>query len=203
MFELTRHNLYVRLFCSLLLAILVNIGFAHAQNDASNTDHAIQLIVATADSVLKANNVQGYRLNFAYDYPVRIKLVERLFFMGYKVYDNQAENPDIITINVDTRLTYRFKGGRNESTRIVAGNIGITLTQSDGSIIATHLRQINESHVVTAKPVDLDDGIWPMVQFANIEDGGRKKGIKRIMEPALIVTSAAVTIFLLFNVRSQ
>lgn len=204
MIELPQYKTYVRFLCGLMLTMIVHTGSAKAQTVTTNTDHAIRLIAAAADSVLKANNVQGYRLNFAYDYPVRIKLVERLFFMGHRIYEIPTENAEITTLNVDARLTYRFiGGGKDESTRTAVGTIGITLTQVDGSITATHVRQINESHPVMAKPGELDDGVWPMVSFASIEDGGRKKRLKRILEPALIVTTAAVTIFLLFNVRTQ
>lgn len=203
MTEMPRYKTYVSYLCGLMLIMFAHTGSANAQGVTTNTDHAMRLIAAAADSVLKASNVQGYRLSFDYDYPVRIKLIERLFFMGHKVYENTTENTEIATLNVDARLTYRFIGDKNESTRTVVGTIGITLTQSDGSITATYVRQIDERHPVMAKPGDLDDGVWPMVSFASIEYGGRRKVIKRILEPALIVTTAAVTIFLLFNVRSQ
>ncbi len=184
--------------------MIVHVECAKAQTVTTNTDHAIRLIAAAADSVLKVNNVQGYRLNFGYAFPVRIKLVERLFFLGYRVYDTPTENAEITTLNVDALLTYRFiDGGKNESTRTVVGTIGITLTQSDGSITATHVSHINERQSVMAKPSDLNDGVWPMVAFASIDEGGRKRVIKRILEPALLVSTVAVTIFLLFNVRSQ
>jgi hypothetical protein len=62
---------------------------------------------------------------------------------------------------------------------------------------------VNVSEPIKANAVDLDDGTWTMVSFASIENKGRRKSIKRILEPALIITTAAITIFLLFNVRSQ
>jgi len=204
MTKLPRHTKLISFLGCLMLTALIFVNSANAQLVTTNSDHAVGLMVATADSVMKANGVQGFRLDFAYATPIRLKLIQGLLNVGYRVYDVPTEAAEIITLNVDPLLTYRYMGGgKRESTRSIVGSIGITLTQNDGNISATHVSRINERHPVKAKPSDLDDGVWQMVAFASIDDGGRRSALKRIMEPALIITTAAVTIFLLFNVRSQ
>jgi len=204
MTKLPRHTKLISFLGCLMLTALIFVNSANAQLVTTNSDHAVGLMVATADSVMKANGVQGFRLDFAYATPIRLKLIQGLLNVGYRVYDVPTEAAEIITLNVDPLLTYRYMGGgKRESTRSIVGSIGITLTQNDGNISATHVSRIYERHPVKAKPSDLDDGVWQMVAFASIDDGGRRSALKRIMEPALIITTAAVTIFLLFNVRSQ
>ncbi len=200
---LPRYMRSISIAGSLLLVLLSMTVGAKAQA-TSNTDHAVGLMVAAADSVLKANGVQGFKLDFAYATPVRLKIIQNLLDLGYRVYEMPTETAEITTLNIDPLMTYRYiKGGKNESTRSVIGTIGVTLTRRDGSVIATHVRRVDERQRVTARPGELDDSTWQMVSFASIDDSGRRRGIKRILEPALIATAAAVTIILLFNVRSQ
>jgi len=204
MTKLPRHTVLISFLGGLLLTALTFANYAKAQIVTTNSDHAVGLMVATADSVLKANGVQGFKLDFAYATPVRLKLIQGLLDLGYRVFEMPTETAEITALSVDPLLTYRYiREGKKESTRSIVGSIGVTLTQRDGSVTATHVSRINERHLVMAKPGELDDGVWQMVSFASIDDGGRRSGLKRVMEPALIITAVAVTIFLLFNVRSQ
>jgi hypothetical protein len=188
----------------MLVSALSCVISVSAQSIQSNTDHAVELMANTADSVLKANGIKIVKLDAAYAAPVRFKLLQKLLDLGYTVYDTTADVTDVTAMNIDPLLTYRFTaGGNNESIRSVMGTIGVSLTRTDGSIVATHVNRINIKQPVSAKSTDLDDGTWSMVAFASVDNGGRRISIKRILEPALIVTTAAVTIFLLFNVRSQ
>jgi hypothetical protein len=187
-----------------LLCLLSLASGARAQSVATNADHAVERMAAVADSVLKSNGLVNIELDFVYAAPVRLKLIQRLLDMGYRVYDSSVSQPEAPTVRVDPMLTYRYIGSsKGESIRHVNGTIGIALTRKDGSVVATHVEHVSEMQSIKAKASDLDDGVWPMVAFASIENGGRRKNIKRLMEPTLIVTAAAVTVFLLFNVRSQ
>ncbi len=204
MTKLPRHSKLILVLGGLILTVLLFVNSAKAQLVTTNSDHAVGLMVATADSVLKANGVQGFKLEFAYATPIRLKLIQGLLNAGYRVYDMPTETAEIITLTIDPLLTYRYMdGGKRESIRSIVGSIGITLSRNDGSVTTTHVNRINERHPVNSKSNDLDDGVWQMVSFASVDDGGRRSDLKRIMEPALIITTAAVTIFLLFNVRSQ
>lgn len=203
MIVLSRWHRVIR-FCTGVLFITLGATFGVRAQVGSNTDHAIGLIVTTADSVLKSNGVQGFKLDFTSPVPVRLKLIQRLMDLGYRVYEMPTETAEITTLTVDPTITYRYvDGGRSGSSRRVDGTIGITLSRRDGSVTAAHSERIDDRHPVTARPSDLDDGSWPMAAFASIDDGGRRRGLKRLLEPALIVSAVAITVYLLFNVRSQ
>jgi hypothetical protein len=202
--NLRRQTIPNGIWVGLLLCLLSIASGAKAQTVATNADHAVERMAIVADFVLKSNGLVNIELDFMYAAPVRLKLIQKLLDMGFSVYDSSAAQPETSTLKVDPMLTYRYIGtSKGESIRQVIGTIGITLTRKDGSVVATHVEKISEMQTIKAKASDLDDGVWPMVAFASIENGGRQKNIKRLMEPALIVTAAAVTVFLLFNVRSQ
>lgn len=204
MTNLERLTKYICLSGIMMVSSLSFPVIAYAQTANTNTDHAVELIIANADSVLKANGVQAFKLDFTYAVTVRYKLLQRMVDLGYTVYNTPAETSAMISLHVDPLLTYRLvTSGNGQSIRTTNGTIGISLTRADGSIIATHVEHVNVSEPLKANAGDLDDGTWTMVSFASIENKGRRKSIKRILEPALIITTAAITIFLLFNVRSQ
>lgn len=189
---------------SLVLTVCSAPALTLGQGAVSNTDHAVAMMVAEADSVLKANQTQGFRIGFSQPTSVRLKLIDALIALGYRIYEMPTETTEITTVTIDPALMYRFTStGKSMGIRNVDGTIGITLTQRDGSVMATHLAEVRVSESVTSNAADLDDGLWPMVTFVNIEDSRRRRGIKRILEPALLISTVAVTVFLLFNVRSQ
>jgi hypothetical protein len=199
--RLTKFILFlgIVMFSTLSFSVYVN-----AQVVNTNTDHAVTLLIATADSVLKANGVKAFKLDFAHAEPVRLMLLQKMVNLGYQVYNSPAESSAMTVLFVDPLLIYRLESrGKGQSIRTTTGTIGISLTRADGSVIATHVERVSETQPISANAGDLDDGTWTMVSFVSIENGGRRKSIKRIIEPALIITTAAVTIFLLFNVRSQ
>jgi hypothetical protein len=188
---------------SVFIVLFLAATCSNAQS-VTNTDHAVNVIVMSADSVLKSNGVQGFKLEFGHPTPIRIKLIKGLMDLGYRVYEMPTETTEITTLTVDPLLTYRYvNGGRSGSNRIVDGTIAVTLTRRDGSVVATNVDRIEIIEPVNSKPSDLEDGVWPMASFASIDDGGRRRSVKRILEPALIISTVAVTVFLLFNVRSQ
>lgn len=197
----------LRIFKTFASIAIILLGLhipTQGQPVVSNTDHAISVIVQQVDSVLKANQVQGFKLSFSQPTPVRLKLIEALIARGYRVYEMPTEMAEITTLTIDPMLVYRYVGtGKGSGSRSAKGTVGITLTRIDGSVVDTQLSRIDVNDSVMVGSDALDDGLWPMVAFASIEGSGRRSRFKRVLEPAIIVTTVAVTVFLLFNVRSQ
>lgn len=194
----------VFIFSALVITVMSTAFPVFGQTAVSNTDHAISIIVSKADSVLRANDTMGFRVGFSQPAAVRLKLIDALLEKGFRIYEMPTETTEITTVTIDPMLVYRYLGsGKSNGIRNAEGSVGITLTRRDGSVIATHLAQVQVSESVSFKADALDDGLWPMVAFASIEQGGRKRTFKRILEPALLISTVAVTVFLLFNVRSQ
>lgn len=192
------------MFSGLLLTFMGSVIPAFGQSAVSNTDHALEIIVSRADSMLRANNIQGFRIDFSHPTAVRLKLIDALLERGYRIYEMPTETTEITTLSIDPMLVYRYAAtSRSSGIRNVEGSVGITLIRRDGSVIGTHLAQIETSETVNVSAVALDDGLWPMAAFASIGQVGRKRTLKRILEPALLITTVGVTVFLLFNVRSQ
>ena len=83
-------------------------NYTQAQNVQTNTDFAVELLAAKADSVLKSNGVQGFRLDFSPPTPVRLKLVQRLLSSGFRVYELPTETAEVTTMVIDHLLTFRY-----------------------------------------------------------------------------------------------
>ena len=175
-----------------------------AQGARTNTDFALELIASKADSLLAANAQPSLTLVFEAPRPVRLRLVDDLIKRGYRVHDSIADSLPSIRLLVDPQIRFRYeKLDRKTALRGADGTISLELKRGDGQILAAQVLYVNFEERVTQRTDELDDGLWPMASFASIEKKTRKRGVERILEPSLIITAVSVTIFLLFNVRSQ
>jgi uncharacterized phage protein gp47/JayE len=110
--------------------------------------------------------------------------------------------------------TYRFRVqvstqnmlvriNQNHFTRELNGAVGITITNVDGLIIDSMTFNINASDTISRNHVNAVQTEWSPSKFSEISSRRFYARIQRFVEPVLITSAVATTVYLLYNIRSQ
>jgi hypothetical protein len=92
---------------------------------------------------------------------------------------------------------------KHDYSRVIKGDIGITITNNDGLIIDSVTFNINEVDTILSKHIDDVQSDWGPSQFSEITSRRFYARIQRFIEPVLITSAVATTVYLLYNIRSQ
>ncbi len=201
------------LFFLIINVFLVSLA-AYGQNDYITPIPTNEEVVAdeTARLLLKHMNEKsaGPDFNAGISRPVYLdvavparvhaRLQSNLLGEGVRV----AADPDgyqSIRIQWDAdNILEELRGGI--SRRIIRVDLYFSLLDADREIQKTWESSFVWEDEIPADQVALLEGSWEAAAFHEKKEAGRRTFIRRIAEPAVITGAVAVTIYLLYNVRS-
>jgi hypothetical protein len=202
MIKLIRLISIATIFCISFLTLCSEDSIA--QSSDTNTRWMIKEMVYALDSILKADQVKNLIIEFNAPNEVNTLLKAELIRSGYILFDDPNDGTSVYKLKLMPNLVVLYnKTSRNEGLRAMKGSVSVQLTHPFGALVISDLLEINESQKIRGDITDFEDGLWTMSKFSDIKTSRRSESFKRILEPVLIITSIAVTVFLLFNVRTQ
>lgn len=191
-------------FCRAL--VLVGLGWfvtasAVAQNIPTNAEILQAAMAASVDSVAMGQKSQRIYIETSLPPDVRASLQSDLLERGYRL--SASADSSAWSLRFEPMVRFRYeRTSKRAGARTADGHISMTLIAPDGNIMASKAVPVAYADVVGPDPDALDDGTWAWSAFSEVERG-RRGFFRKIAEPALIASAVSVTIYLLFNVRSQ
>jgi len=155
----------------------------HSEGDrfANQQNYALVLDLATNDALQSLQSI--------------------LTAAGVGLTTNFSESDQLkILVKTDNRLT---RINRNEYERNIQGTVGITIVELDGLIkdsITFHISEV-DTILRTERPFMVSD--WQPSHFNEIGSRRFYSRVQRFVEPILITSAVATTVYLLYNIRSQ
>lgn len=192
------------LFIIFSYSALAEHGDLRAQSKESNTRWIIQDVAIRIDSLLKKYDENRFYLEMNVPEPVLTQLKSELLQRKYILLDQQGDGIIGKKLKIEPNLFLSYKKmSKKEGQRLLKANISIQLINENGVIQLSEWIEYNNSQIIGTDFQSYEDNIWEMSRFKEIKAGKRSDHFKKVMEPTLIISTIAVTIFLLFNVRSQ
>lgn len=106
----------------------------------------------------------------------------------------------ILKLNIITDNTFK-KLSKKYGQRLINGSLTATLVDTAGTIEGMERYKINYEDTLLNKKVNSVTDNWNETQF--VESPQKRPVWHRVIQPALLLASIGVTIFLLFNVRGH
>lgn len=176
-------------------------GSLQAQSVRSNAEILRGVMASAVDSVASGQKSARMYIDTALPAGVRAALQSDLIARGYHLV--AAADSSALRLRFEPMVRFRYeRTSKRTGARTADGHISLTLVAGDESIVASKAVPVAHADVVGTDLTALDDATWSWAAFSEVEQG-RRGFFRRIAEPALIASVVTVTIFLLFNVRSQ
>ena len=194
------------IFCSVCLFILALLGSGglRAQSIETNTRWVIREVVPQIDSLLQNKQSRVFHLEMNAPELVLSLLKSELIRRGYSLIDDPSRDLMVKKLKIDPVLFLSFqKSSKKEGIRVLSANLSIQLSDQKGVIEFSEWIEHSASQSITNKYHSYEDDIWEMSRFKEVKTGKKSDQFRRVMEPVLIITTIAITVFLLFNVRTQ
>jgi hypothetical protein len=197
-----KHTL--RLWMITFLFILNGTGEAFAQLEVSNTRWVVREMVQQVDSILTTHNIKSFYIDIKAPESVVALIKAELLLKKYVLFDIQNDNTSIQKLSIEPILNVSYqKTSRKEALRTLKGNLSIQIVNSEGILEVSEVVGLFHTQKIRGDHRTFEDNMWEMSRFKEVINTRRSEQFKRVLEPALIISSIAVTVFLLFNVRTQ
>lgn len=92
---------------------------------------------------------------------------------------------------------------KNDYSREIKGSVGITITNSGGLILDSVTFSFHAVDTIPSGYINQVQSDWGPSQFSEITSRRFYSRIQRFVEPVLITSAVATTVYLLYNIRSQ
>ena len=177
-------------------------------NEAIAADETVRLMLewVDADGVLHPPGPETRRipgpvyLDMAVPASVRARIHSGLVEGGMRVAADREQYHTIrIQWQPDNILEIQRRG---VSRRIIRSELYFSWLDADREIQKTWESSFSREDEIPREYVASVTGTWPPAAFQQESDSGRRTFLRRIAEPAVITGAIAVTIYLLYNVRS-
>lgn len=133
--------------------------------------------------------------------PLKARLVSGLIESGRQI---RLDEGDGERIRLDWTTSNQLERiDRDSAKRRLTGSLTIYHLSGDQTVLDTEVVPFTYEDEVDAGGAEELAGNWPAERFRVIEMDKRPGLWRRIAEPAVVIAATGVTIFLLYNVRSQ
>jgi hypothetical protein len=105
-----------------------------------------------------------------------------------------------VQVNSENRLT---RINRNYYERSIQGTVGLTISESNGLIKDSITFRISETDTIHISNRFILESDWEPSHFSEIGSRRFYSRIQKFVEPVLITSAVATTVYLLYNIRSQ
>lgn len=92
---------------------------------------------------------------------------------------------------------------KKDYSREIKGSVGITITNSGGLILDSVSFNFHALDTIPSGYINQVQSDWGPTQFSEITSRRFYSRIQRFVEPVLITSAVATTVYLLYNIRSQ
>lgn len=133
---------------------------------------------------------------------VHADVAAALLARGHTVLASTESGHPALQIDISTQFTY-FRIRKKTGERTLQGTLTYARVSPAGEIIFARNIPLDYQDRVQTYHEDLVRGDWSAAAFSRMDNRGRQRFLKRVAEPALISGVVALTVYLLFNVRSQ
>lgn len=128
-------------------------------------------------------------------------LLSALLDDGKELKHSHGDHP-VISVGLESNHYFQVTG-RKEARRELNISINLSKTDAEQNIVDSKRLEISFEDTVPTENHDKLTGMHDVYQFNNVSYTGSGRFLRRIAEPALITTATAITIYLLYNVRSR
>ena len=189
-----------------LLLIVTGLGIALpvCAQPVTNLEAYQQLAVRCLHDV--PDTLQAFRLAAPPRMPyLRSALVDYWTHEGHTLFlaDSTAQTTSpmpLIRYAIEEASVTYARAGRRRFQRTVTLGLRYTLTTADGQVLLDdRCRDTFTDTIRRARRLDIESAAYPETQAEPPQAGW----IRRYLEPALIATATAVTVYLFFNLRSR
>ncbi len=193
------------IFCSgFFILALLGSGGLHAQSMETNTRWVIREVMPQIDSLLQIKQAKVFHLEMNAPELVLSLLKSELIQRGYSLIDDPSPELMAKKLTIDPVLFLSFqKRSKNEAIRELRANLSIQLSDPKGVIEFSEWIEHSASQVIVNNYQSYQDDLWEMSRFKEVKSRKKSDQFRRVMEPVLILSTIAITVFLLFNVRTQ
>ena len=183
-----------------VMAVSVSAQPSVAQsNSESNERVLIKVLASELRDLPKSSEQPPYFLDIRAPRSISIMLVEQLVNSGFSM-SAEAEGAYKLTIVPETGFQIE-KTSRKQAFRRLTGNISWQITDTDNGIIAAGSGEPSYKDTIAVEQIETFDSNWKPAKNQATTESGKRKGWRKLVQPALIVAAAGTTVFLLFNVR--
>ncbi|MCA1802396.1 MAG: hypothetical protein LC662_08055 [Rhodothermaceae bacterium] len=133
--------------------------------------------------------------------PLKARLVSRLINSGRQISIDEGDGERIRMEWTTSNRLERIDG--NTARRKLEGSVSVYLISGDQTVLGTEVIPFNYEDSVDAADAESLAGNWTAERFRLVEMEKRPGLWRRIAEPAVVIVATGVTVFLLYNVRSQ
>lgn len=133
--------------------------------------------------------------------PLKARLVSGLIASGREILLDEGEGE---RIRLEWTTSNQLKRiDRHTAKRELTGNLAIYHLSGEQTVLGAEVVPFTYEDEVDADSAEELAGSWPAGRFRVIDLEKRPGLWRRIAEPAVVIAATGVTIFLLYNVRSQ
>jgi hypothetical protein len=133
--------------------------------------------------------------------PLKARLVSRLINSGRQI---SIDDGDGERIRMEWTTSNRLERiDRHTAGRVLEGSVSLYLISGDQTVLATEVVPFHYEDTVDADGAEMLAGNWTAERFRVVKMEKRPGLWRRIAEPAVVIAATGVTVFLLYNVRSQ
>jgi hypothetical protein len=176
-------------------------------NEEIAADETVRVILEwmDADGVLHPGSEhtdiipQPVFLDMAVPAGVRSRIHAGLIAGGMRI---AADREGYHAIRIQWEPRNELTEGRSMSHRIIRSDLFFAWVDADREIQKTWQSSFFREDEIPTDLAGQVAGSWPPAAFQDTRQSGRRSFFRRIAEPAVITGAIAVTIYLLYNVRS-
>lgn len=133
--------------------------------------------------------------------PLKARLVSRLINSGRQISIDEGDGE---RIRMEWTTSNRLERiDRHTARRKLEGSVSVYLIAGDQTVLGTEVIPFNYEDSVDAAGAETLAGNWTAERFRVVGMEKRTALWRRIAEPAVVIAATGVTVFLLYNVRSQ
>lgn len=133
--------------------------------------------------------------------PLKARLVARLINSGRQISIDEGDGERIRMEWTTSNSLERID--RHTARRKLEGSVSLYLISGDQTVLGTEVIPFNYEDTVDADGAEMLAGNWTAERFRAVGMEKRPGLWRRIAEPAVVIAATGVTVFLLYNVRSQ
>lgn len=185
---------------SLILAFLFFPWEGYTPTNKDLLDPEILQAVITSDVIAEMDSPFLLQITNVPD-GLYQKMVSELLDDGKQLKNNQGEHHVIrITLEAENVI---YRKGRKDFDRRLHVQLSITKIDPDQNIVQNEIKEIELEDAVSERNPKILSGTADIYTFHQVLSSKSGRVISRYAEPAIITTATAITIYLLYNVRSR